>query len=137
MLKVLIAYDGSVQARKAVDCLAWWPDGLLDVTVITALREGPALNDMGDAVDVDPNAHMLAEGRLLELRRMLNEKGIANTCRVAVGDPRDIIIDTAKNEPIDLIIVGSRGLNLASRMLLGSVSSEVTQRAPCPVLLVR
>jgi nucleotide-binding universal stress UspA family protein len=136
MLKVLIAYDGSVQAKKAVDCLSWWPSASLEVIVVTAMNKGPALNEVGDAVEVDPEARARAEGRLKEVQALLDEKGIANTCRVAVGDPRDVLIESAKNEPIDLIIVGSRGLNLAGRMLLGSVSSDVTQRAPCPVLVV-
>lgn len=135
MQKVLFAYDGSVQARKAVDCLSWWPAESLEVVVVTALK-GPAFNEMGDAVEVDPDARARAEGRLREVQALLNEKGIACTCRIAAGDPRDVIIETAKNEPFDLIVLGSRGLNFASRMLLGSVSTDVAQRAPCPVLIV-
>lgn len=136
MLKIVIAYDGSVQAKKTVDCLAWWPSTSLDVLAVTALK-GPALNEMGDAVDVDPHALERAEGRLAELKGILDEKGIANRSRIVAGDPRDVIVEIARNERIDLILTGSRGLNLASRMLLGSVSSDILQRAPCPVLLVR
>lgn len=135
MQKVLFAYDGSVQARKAVDCLSWWPAESLEVVVLTAVK-GPALNEMGDAVEVDPDTRVRAEGRLSEVQALLRDKGVACTCRIAAGDPRDVIIETARNEPFDLILIGSRGLNLASRMLLGSVSTEVAQRAPCPVLLV-
>ncbi|MGB6500212.1 MAG: universal stress protein [Thermoplasmata archaeon] len=39
--------------------------------------------------------------------------------------------------PIDLFVVGSRGLSTAKRILLGSVSSALVNRAPCPVLVVR
>jgi nucleotide-binding universal stress UspA family protein len=37
----------------------------------------------------------------------------------------------------DLIIMGSRGLNAASRFLLGSTSQKVTTHAHCAVLVVR
>jgi nucleotide-binding universal stress UspA family protein len=37
----------------------------------------------------------------------------------------------------DLIIVGTRGLNTAQRLLLGSVSTKVMHHAPCDVLVVR
>ncbi|HEY0845670.1 MAG TPA: universal stress protein [Noviherbaspirillum sp.] len=135
MQKVLFAYDGSVQARKAVECFSWWPAESLEVIVLTAVK-GPALNEMGDAVDIDPDTRARAEGRLSEVQTLLREKGIACLCRITAGDPRDVIIETAMSEPFDLIVIGSRGLNFASRMLLGSVSTEVAQRAPCPVLLV-
>jgi nucleotide-binding universal stress UspA family protein len=39
--------------------------------------------------------------------------------------------------PFDLVIVGSRGLSTAKRILLGSVSSALVNRAPCPVLVMR
>ncbi len=37
----------------------------------------------------------------------------------------------------DLLVVGSRGLSGAKRLLLGSVSTALVTRAPCPVLVVR
>lgn len=39
--------------------------------------------------------------------------------------------------PTDLLVVGSRGLSTAQRFLLGSVSTGLVTRAPCPVLVVR
>jgi nucleotide-binding universal stress UspA family protein len=136
MLKVVLAYDGSVQAQKAVDCLSWWPNGSLNVIAITALL-GPALDENGDAVDVDPYEFSRAEIRFEELEAALEKKGIPLQYRIVAGDPRDVIVDIAQKEGADLIVTGSRGLNLARRMLLGSVSSDILQQAPCPVLLVR
>lgn len=37
----------------------------------------------------------------------------------------------------DLLVIGSRGLSAAKRILLGSVSSAMVNHAPCPVLVVR
>lgn len=137
MLKVVLAYDGSAQAKKAVDHLSWWPASDLDVIVVTALRGGPTLNDVGDAVEVDPTEKARAEQALNVLSAGLEKIGIAAVGRVVVGDPRDAVVEVAIRESADLIVTGSRGLNLAKRMLLGSVSTDILHNAPCPVLLVR
>jgi nucleotide-binding universal stress UspA family protein len=53
------------------------------------------------------------------------------------GDPATVICQRAEELGADLVIVGNRGLGMLDRFLLGSVSSAVTQRAPCSVLVVR
>ena len=49
----------------------------------------------------------------------------------------DELLRHLEQHPTDLFILGSRGLSTAKRLLLGSVSSAVVNRAPCPVLVVR
>ena len=43
----------------------------------------------------------------------------------------------ARSRNVDLIVVGSRGLGPAKGALLGSVSSEIVQKADRPVLVAR
>ena len=47
------------------------------------------------------------------------------------------IIALLEHHPTDLLIMGSRGLSTAKRLLLGSVSDAVAHHVKCPVLLVR
>jgi nucleotide-binding universal stress UspA family protein len=47
------------------------------------------------------------------------------------------IVDTAKTEGVDLIVMGSHGRTGLSRVLLGSVAAKVVADAPVPVLVVR
>ncbi|MFY9717016.1 MAG: universal stress protein [Thermoplasmata archaeon] len=49
----------------------------------------------------------------------------------------DEILGVLEHHPVDLLVVGSRGLSTAKRILLGSVSAALVNRAPCPVLVVR
>jgi nucleotide-binding universal stress UspA family protein len=49
----------------------------------------------------------------------------------------DEILTHLERHPADLVVVGSRGLSTAKRLLLGSVSTGVVTHAPCPVLVVR
>lgn len=53
------------------------------------------------------------------------------------GRPADKIVETAKLEAIDLIVIGSRGLGGIKEFFLGSVSDRVADEAPCPVLIVK
>jgi nucleotide-binding universal stress UspA family protein len=53
------------------------------------------------------------------------------------GYPADEIIKAAKDEGVDLIVVGNLGRTGIERMLIGSVSEAVVRHAPCPVLVVR
>jgi nucleotide-binding universal stress UspA family protein len=49
----------------------------------------------------------------------------------------DEILNHLEKHPTDLLVIGSRGLSAAKRLLLGSVSTAIINHAPCPVLVVR
>ena len=53
------------------------------------------------------------------------------------GPAPDIILDEAKNQEVDLVVMASHGHSGVERLLLGSVSEHVLRAAPCPVLLMR
>lgn len=59
------------------------------------------------------------------------------TKKLANGRPADKIIEIAKDENFDLIVIGSRGLGGIKEFFLGSVSDRVADEAPCPVLIVK
>jgi nucleotide-binding universal stress UspA family protein len=56
---------------------------------------------------------------------------------VKSGDARDVIIQTAKELSVDLIVMGTHGRRGLSRALLGSTAELVVRMAPCAVLTVR
>jgi len=53
------------------------------------------------------------------------------------GRPADKIIETATKGKYDIIVIGSRGLGGIKQLLLGSVSDRFSDKAPCPVLIVK
>jgi nucleotide-binding universal stress UspA family protein len=55
---------------------------------------------------------------------------------VAVADPLTAIVDYAKREGVDLIVMGTHGRTGLTHMFLGSVAERVVRTAPCPVLTV-
>ena len=59
------------------------------------------------------------------------------TSRVLVGVPFVEIIRYAREQSIDLIVIGTHGHSAIAAMLLGTVAEKVVRKAPCPVLTVR
>jgi nucleotide-binding universal stress UspA family protein/osmotically-inducible protein OsmY len=59
------------------------------------------------------------------------------TGEVGVGRPAGTILEVADRVAPDLLVVGSRGLGPLTAALLGSVSEELVDHAPCPVLVAR
>jgi nucleotide-binding universal stress UspA family protein len=56
--------------------------------------------------------------------------------RVVQGAPADKILEVAKKEGVDLIIMGTHGRKGLERAIFGSVCDRVVRSAPCPVLTV-
>jgi nucleotide-binding universal stress UspA family protein len=53
------------------------------------------------------------------------------------GRPADAIIETAKEQNADLIVVGSHGRTGLNKLLMGSVAERVIVLASCAVLVVK
>ena len=49
----------------------------------------------------------------------------------------EVIVDTAKEENAQYIVMGTRGLGSVRRTLMGSVSDYVVHHAKCPVMICR
>ncbi len=56
--------------------------------------------------------------------------------RVEVGSPAEKILELAKKEKIDMIIMGAHGRKGMDRVIFGSVADKVVTSAPCPVLTI-
>ncbi|MDP3479605.1 MAG: universal stress protein [Desulfoprunum sp.] len=59
------------------------------------------------------------------------------TGEVSRGDVVDTIADYAKDEGMDLIIIGTHGAKGLERILLGSVAERVIKRCSCPALIFK
>ena len=70
------------------------------------------------------------------LRRLTESKALAGNealWLVDVGHPADRLVAAAEDEEASLVVLGSHGPRSS---LLGSISAEVSRRAPCPVVVV-
>jgi len=95
--------------------------------------------DMGLAL---PDAYLReseAQGKqsLEQRRQRAQEAGVQADILTVHGVPFQSILDTARDQQIDLIVLGTHGRTGLQRVLLGSVAEKVVRLAPCPVLTVR
>lgn len=56
--------------------------------------------------------------------------------KVELGHPAVNVVELAKREAVDLIVISTHGRTGIDHMLLGSVTEKVVARAPCPVLTI-
>ena len=146
-MKILLAVDGSACSDAAAQELAkrpWPPQS--EVKVITAV-------DIPAPVGMEPwiispdyfenlertlrqTAQASIDSALLKLKT-ITDKTLKISSEIIQGSPAQVIVDEAESWGADLIIIGSRGLGMWNRLLLGSVSNAVVHHAKCSVEVVR
>lgn len=77
------------------------------------------------------------ESAATELVARAREAGVQTAFLVWEGDPGEGIVDAARSEGADLIVLGTHGRHGVGRSIFGSVSDHVVRHAPCPVVVVR
>ena len=135
--KILVAIDGSQSAKRAFEqsiYLASKCDSKLEVVHVVPCEFG------GDSVNTFELVEELKDKgkKILEQRKKVrSKKNILIKTFSDLGDPSKIIIELAKSNDYDLIIMGSRGRSTFKELLLGSVTQKVAHHAKCPIMIVR
>ncbi len=141
-MRVLIAYDGSPGSDEAVALAAAlnWPAGS-ELRLVAVVE--PAWTHVGPppgivpAPEVDAAIAGMHEERVASASRALAAAERETTGVVLYGRPATVLVDEAASFAADLVVAGSRGQGRIARLLLGSVSAELVDNAPCPVLVAR
>ena len=94
-----------------------------------------------NSLPVGPSTEELVEISRKEMGKFVEEHlgGAKFTVvtEVAMGRPFMEIIRYAREQEIDLIVIGTHGRSGLQHALLGSVAEKVVRKAPCPVLTIR
>jgi nucleotide-binding universal stress UspA family protein len=80
-----------------------------------------------------------AEELLGEVKMLGDKEGVKTYTEVLLHAPSisKAIIDYAKNNKMDIIVIGTKGMTGIAKFLIGNVANTVAAHAPCAVLLVR
>jgi nucleotide-binding universal stress UspA family protein len=138
MERILVAFDGSPPARRALDHAARLVgDGEL---VLIHVLPQIVPEDYAPA-DVDPDEVVAEQLELQELVAELVARGVRARALPIAGDsfadPAEVIVAEAERCGAEAIAIGTRGHGLIGRLALGSVSTRVANTAQCDVLIVR
>jgi nucleotide-binding universal stress UspA family protein len=137
--KILLPTDGSEEAalaaRTAAD-LATKTGSELHLVHVLVLPPETLYDPFG--TDAREEFEKRGRARLEELTEKLEASGGAvEGAHFRVGSPDAEIIAQAEEVGADMVVLGSRGLGVMRRALMGSVSDSVVRHAHCPILVVR
>ena len=136
-MKILVPVDGSAYSLKAVEtacdlATAKPPSSLFLMAVAVEIPE------LEEGVYIAEKMKAQAEVALAKAKEVAQSKGVAAEVNVLTGvSPADEIVQAAKDQKADLIVLGSRGLAGKTRSFLGSTASQVVTYSPCSVLVVK
>ena len=152
MKKVLLAVDNTKGSEQGARTVAKWANEFQpDTIILLHVQKLHGQSIVGEGLESDQdieelNAALTGTERMERLNaqsdkilsyytNMLREAGHQNIqALVKQGHPAEQIIETARQEGVDLIVLGSRGGRVHS-ILMGSVSREVTNTADISVLI--
>lgn len=139
--RILVAIDGSKMSEKVLDT----------AKQLTVLHQAKlTLINVGKELVIPPNVVITDLQKILseiskaghdllhEAKAKLKAEGIeADTLFVQGSSISRLIVNVAREQNHDLIVIGSRGLGNIKEVMLGGVSHKVTQLSQCPVLIVK
>jgi len=146
--RILVAYDGSEHAKRALDTAAniarMTPEAELHVVHVVRFdrfEEGvfTEMQSLSSMSRSDYHEIVLKEGerRIEEAKKRLEGESFTIQTAVLEGDPARKIVEYAEEKEIDLIVVGRRGLTMLQELFLGSVSHRIAQLAKCSILIAK
>lgn len=141
MNKILVSVDGSKNSKQAIikakDLANLSGAEVVILHVINDTVNNPyaTLTEYQGAID----SAFTDQGEIIleESKQLFDDSDVEIKTLLIHGDPGKIIIEIAEQENSDLIIMGSRGLNSISRVMLGSVSNKVLNNCGTSVLIVK
>jgi nucleotide-binding universal stress UspA family protein len=130
---IAVAYDDTPESKAALGRAEALALACRATVVVFTVAAPPAVvpGVSGYTPAIAPEAARI----VTETVKAVDER-IAATGRALSGVPGPTILEACEEVAADLLVAGSRGYGPVLRVLLGSVSTQLMHRAPCPVLVV-
>jgi len=139
--KILVPLDGSDLAKKALEHaekLAKIFDSEIILFQVVPFMPIYGSPEMVTPLIIDEKQREMAERYLATLTEELEKNGLKASATVRTGQHVAVeIIDFAKENGVDLIIMNTHGRSGLTRWVLGSVALKLLTRAETPILLLR
>ena len=131
--KILVATDFSTCNDEALEMATSVARSSGAAMLIVHVEEPPAIYSEGMMYYGMPNPTAEHQRRMLE-NLVPDDPVVRYEHRLITGTPAPAIVKLAKQEKVDLIVIGTHGRTGIDRMLVGSVAEAVLRRANCSVL---
>lgn len=134
--KIVFAYDFSSFSERALEYVKTMKSiGLKQVFLVTVIEyESLSVRPVSRKLDISEYKRKTEE-RLLPVKESLENEGIETFIEVEYGVASKTIVEIAKREKCDLIVIGAVGSGF-SNSLLGSTAQNVIKISDVPILIV-
>ena len=137
--KILLAYDGSHEGRRALletADLASFLQAEAHLLAVATMPPSLFLTEGFVPEELLEEEKKRSQGVLDEGIRNLRDRGYNATGHLAVGEPVEEICRLAKSIGADLVVVGhNQKTSFAARWWKGSVGASLLDHAPCSILI--
>jgi len=137
--KILLAYNGSVEGKRALlECadLAGFLQAQTHLAAVASMPPSLFLTEGFVPEELLEEEKKRTQSVLDEGIRTLRERGFNATGHLAVGEPVEEICRLAKSIGVDLIVVGhNQNTSFAARWWKGSVGASLLDYSPCSLLV--
>jgi len=127
-MSVLVGLDGSAHSAATLGFAADMASALGTDAITLHCRTNRSGSPLVGVEDLDVAAP--------EWSRVFQEHGVSNRMIVMTGDPRHAMVDRAKSERAEMVVVGSRGSGGFRGLKLGGTADHVLHHVECPVAIV-
>ena len=138
--KILVPIDFSNCSKKALQyAIPLAQQHQAALTLLYVVPNNYAIGEYGgfDYASLEEEMRASGERQLAELSVDAVQGRVEADAAIRIGSAGVEIVEAAKAEPADLIVISTHGHTGLKHVLLGSVAEYVVRRAPCPVLVVR
>ncbi len=140
--KILLATDGSQSSSEAARVAVGFARAHSAELIVLHVVDDQILEELS-RFSHKPDKEMgkvLEENGwnyLREVEEMAQEQWVRTTLKLRHGTPHEVLLDTAKKEEVDLIVVGKIGRRGPRRVLTGSMTQRVIDLSEIPVLVIQ
>lgn len=139
-MNVLLASDASEQAERAqrlVASVPWPVPTHIEVLYVDQAMTSELDLPVAKYASLQEHVRQRIDAHLTRAKRSLEDPGRHVEATLLLGRAASVIVEEARRMAADVVVIGSHGHGTVASALLGSVSAEVVDHAPCPVLVAR
>jgi len=138
--RILVATDFAESAERALRCgvqLARRHGA--ELILLHVYMDLPAYPEItaGQVEAIYEEQRRWIEDALERRARAARAEGLLARALLKTGPAASTIAETASEEDVDLVVVGTHGRSGLDRLIVGSVAERVVRLASCPVLVVK
>ena len=134
---ILLATDGSenaIRAAKEAIKIATCIDALIEIVYVADFEKSKSdvlHSSSSEALDLQRRK------KIAPVEQLIRDANLTYQVKILRGIPGQEIVRYANEQQVDMVVIGSRGLNGLQEMVLGSVSHKVMKGVNCPALIVK